>query len=85
MQSFLMVFQDLNVCRQQTSNFRNYFPQNVPFFEQYVTFEKNGFGDKKVNSLIKWPPNTPIRKPICLGRNFMIRSIASLSYSCLNK
>ena len=32
MQAFLMVFQDLNeanVRLQQTSNFRNYFPQNV--------------------------------------------------------
>ena len=43
MQAFLMIFQDLNeanVRRQQTSNFRNYFPQNVPFcrtilFEQF--------------------------------------------------
>ena len=50
MQAFLMIFQDLNeanVRRQQTSNFRNYFPQNVAFWRTIffrTTFEKNGFG-----------------------------------------
>ena len=85
MQAFLMVFQDLNDSTTTNLELPKLFSAKCTFFEQYVTIEKNGFGDKKVNSLIKWPPNTPIRKSICLGRNFMIRSIASLSYSCLNK
>ena len=29
------------------------FSAKCTFFEQHVNFEKNGFGDKKVNSLIK--------------------------------
>ena len=53
MQAFLIVFQDLNDSTTTNLELPKLFSAKCTFFEQYVTIEKNGFGDKKVNSLIK--------------------------------
>ena len=68
MQAFLMVFQDLNDSTTTNLELPKLFSAKCTFFEQYVTIEKNGFGDKKSKQFDKMTPEHAHPKVYLFGK-----------------